>query len=138
MSAPSPAPRSDQDSGRVLEVSRFAVLPAAQGRGIGRAMLDGLIRSARAQDVTRLVGVSAPNMAGAHRLYTRVGALTAPAPDGTIFALDLQEQQRPRIAPTSPTVPPRRPRSPPAANARGDEAIWAASTPSRTTPPTRT
>jgi ribosomal-protein-alanine N-acetyltransferase len=51
----------------------LAVAPAAQGRGIGRAMVDRLLAVARAEDVSQIfLEVRASNLV-AQRLYVEVG-----------------------------------------------------------------
>jgi GNAT superfamily N-acetyltransferase len=75
----------------------LGVAPAAQGRGVGEALVRACIIRARAASKTRVVLHSATWMVGAHRLYRRLGFDRAPeldrspAPDVPLwgFALDL-------------------------------------------------
>jgi predicted N-acetyltransferase YhbS len=75
----------------------LAVAPAAQGRGVGEALVRACVDRARAAGKARLVLHSATWMVGAHRLYARLGFSRSteldwsPAPDVDLwgFALDL-------------------------------------------------
>ncbi|HEY7517512.1 MAG TPA: GNAT family N-acetyltransferase [Methylomirabilota bacterium] len=62
--------RPDPDD---LYVSRIAVAPTARGRGIGAAMLERLLREARAAGMRRCVVEVAPGNAAALALYARHG-----------------------------------------------------------------
>ncbi len=55
------------------EVRMLAVAPAAQGRGVGEALMRACIARARAEGRARLVLSSADDMKTAHRLYARLG-----------------------------------------------------------------
>ena len=51
----------------------LAVAPWAQGRGVGRALVDVCIERARRDAKRRLSLYTTPSMHGAHRLYERLG-----------------------------------------------------------------
>ncbi len=51
----------------------LAVDPAAQGRGVGRALVEACIARARADGRRRLVLLTRPLMVDAHALYLRMG-----------------------------------------------------------------
>ena len=59
----------------------LAVDPAAQGRGVGRALVEACIARARADGRGRLVLLTRPLMADAHALYLRMGFRRAPERD---------------------------------------------------------
>lgn len=55
------------------ELRMLAVDPAVRGRGVGAALLDACLDSARAQGLTEVVLCSLPEMRAAHRLYAARG-----------------------------------------------------------------
>lgn len=59
----------------------LAVDPAAQGRGVGRALVEACIARARADGRERLVLLTRPLMTDAHALYLRMGFRRAPERD---------------------------------------------------------
>ena len=59
----------------------LAVAPAAQGRGVGEALVRACIERARGDGRGRLVLHSTPSMTTAHRLYERLGFRRAPGRD---------------------------------------------------------
>lgn len=61
----------------------LAVAPAAQGRGVGEALVRACIDQARADGRRRLVLHSTPWMTAAHRLYVRLGFRRAADRDRT-------------------------------------------------------
>jgi ribosomal protein S18 acetylase RimI-like enzyme len=63
------------------EFRMLGVGPAAQGRGVGRALLQACIERSLAVAAHRLVLCSASNMAAAHRMYESVGFRRAPELD---------------------------------------------------------
>jgi ribosomal protein S18 acetylase RimI-like enzyme len=74
----------------------LAVDPAAQGRGIGPALVDECLRRSRAAGRTRMLIGSTPWMTTAHRIYQRLGFVRCPDLDqqwgditGWAFGLDL-------------------------------------------------
>lgn len=91
-----------------LEFRMLGVAPAAQGRGVGRALVDAVVCRAHAIGARRVVLSSLDRMATAHRLYGRLGFRRtperdwAPVPDVRLltFALDV------RLASTSRHTPP--------------------------------
>ena len=60
------------DSGRA-EVKRLYVRPAFRGRGLGRALMEWLIREARLAGYEEIVGDTMPVMGEALALYERLG-----------------------------------------------------------------
>ena len=65
------------------EFRMLAVDPAAQGRGVGRALLDAVVDRARRDGYAALVLCSATWMTTAHRLYARAGFHRIPERDWT-------------------------------------------------------
>src|SRR4051812_47156624 len=63
------------------EFRMLAVDPAAQGRGIGRALVEASVDVICAAGRERVVISSATDMTSAHRLYERLGFTRAPARD---------------------------------------------------------
>jgi GNAT superfamily N-acetyltransferase len=55
------------------EVKRMYTAPAARGRGVGRAILDGLEKEARALGATRMILETGTRQLAAIRLYERAG-----------------------------------------------------------------
>ncbi|NHC24227.1 GNAT family N-acetyltransferase [Nocardioides sp. IC4_145] len=63
------------------ELRMLAVSPAAQGRGVGAALLDLVVERFRREGAHAVVLSSLPQMAAAHRLYTRAGFTRMPERD---------------------------------------------------------
>src|SRR3954451_7580643 len=63
------------------EFRMLAVDPAAQGRGVGAALLRRVVDETRARGKARIVCSSLPEMRAAHRVYERAGFRRAPARD---------------------------------------------------------
>jgi GNAT superfamily N-acetyltransferase len=63
------------------EFRMLAVDPAAQGRGVGAALLAGVIDRTRALGRSGIVCSSLPEMRAAHRVYARAGFRRAPERD---------------------------------------------------------
>jgi ribosomal protein S18 acetylase RimI-like enzyme len=59
----------------------LAVGPAAQGRGVGTALLRRVLDDSRARGHEAVVCSSLPEMRAAHRIYERLGFRRAPARD---------------------------------------------------------
>lgn len=76
-----------------MEVSRLAVDPIFQHRGIAAAMVRAVVQSCRNQGVQALVGVTLNSLSAAHRLYESVGATpaTIPGTNARSYMLDLKE-----------------------------------------------
>jgi ribosomal protein S18 acetylase RimI-like enzyme len=74
----------------------LGVAPEAQGRGVGRALVEAAAALARSAGKSRLTLGTRPEMAGARRLYDRVGfragppAEWAPGHDYLTYELDLE------------------------------------------------
>jgi ribosomal protein S18 acetylase RimI-like enzyme len=73
--------RDDETEFRMLAVS-----PAAQGRGIGTALLQHAIDASRADGRGGIVCSSRPDMHAAHRVYERLGFTRDPDRDWSPFA----------------------------------------------------
>jgi ribosomal protein S18 acetylase RimI-like enzyme len=63
------------------EFRMLAVDPSAQGRGVGRALVEASVDVICAAGRERVVISSATDMTSAHRLYERLGFTRAPARD---------------------------------------------------------
>lgn len=63
------------------ELRMLAVSPAARGRGVGTALLGLVLDRFRADGAHAVVLSSLPQMAAAHRLYTRAGFTRMPERD---------------------------------------------------------
>jgi ribosomal protein S18 acetylase RimI-like enzyme len=89
--------RDDEGEFRML-----AVAPAAQGMGVGEALVRLVLDRFREEGATAIVLSSLPQMADAHRLYERLGFVRTPERDWQplphirliAFRLDLQESPR--------------------------------------------
>lgn len=74
----------------------LAVLPAAQGRGVGRALVQAIAERARADGRVGLAINTRPSMAAAHRMYAAYGFVREPGrdwefePGEWLWALTLQ------------------------------------------------
>jgi ribosomal protein S18 acetylase RimI-like enzyme len=66
--------------GRRYELTKMAVAPAAQGAGIGRALLNAAIERFRALDGEQLWLETAPVLEAAVRLYESAGFIQSEAP----------------------------------------------------------
>jgi ribosomal protein S18 acetylase RimI-like enzyme len=63
------------------EIRALAVAPGAQGRGVGRALLQAVTERAFGQGVHHLVLCTRPDMSAAQRLYTAAGFRRIPDRD---------------------------------------------------------
>lgn len=68
-----------------FEILKLAVAPSAQGRGIGRALVDSCVNFARAQGAARITLLSSSRLGSALRLYERVGFRRAPIPSSNPY-----------------------------------------------------
>ena len=64
------------------EVRALAVAPAAQGRGVGRALVQAVVALGVEWRLERMVLYSQPAMVSAHRLYEKAGFVRTPDRDG--------------------------------------------------------
>jgi GNAT superfamily N-acetyltransferase len=69
-----------------LELAKMAVDPACQGRGIGFQLGQAVIDYARATGARELMLLTNSRLAGAIRLYERLGFLQRPLPPATDYA----------------------------------------------------
>ena len=78
---PGPGPHAEFDDADAAGLRHLAVAPAAQGRGVGRALLDAVVARAAAEGRARLVLHTTPAMTVAHGLYERSGFDRVPERD---------------------------------------------------------
>ena len=78
---PGPGPLAETERPDEAGFRMLAVHPAAQGRGVGRALVEACIARARATGKARLVLLTLPAMATAQRLYERLGFRRTPERD---------------------------------------------------------
>jgi ribosomal protein S18 acetylase RimI-like enzyme len=64
-----------------LEFRMLAVDPRSRGAGIGAALVDAVIDTARAADFDAVVLTTMPAMAAARRMYDRIGFIPVPERD---------------------------------------------------------
>lgn len=69
-----------------FEVLKLAVASSAQGRGIGRQLVDACVDFARRQGAKRITLLSSSLLGPALRLYERVGFRRAPVPETNPYA----------------------------------------------------
>ncbi len=74
-------PFAEIEIGEEAGFRMLGVDPAAQGRGVGRALVEACITRARADHRPGLAISTGPDMAPAHRLYERLGFRRAPDRD---------------------------------------------------------
>jgi GNAT superfamily N-acetyltransferase len=93
----------------------LVVDPAAEGRGVGRRLVERCLELARADGRHRVVITSMAWMTRAHQLYERLGFVRRPDLDvefpggvGVVFTLDLTVEAADRFPPPGP-VPDRPP-----------------------------
>lgn len=70
---PGPGPFAETERPDEAGFRMLAVDPAAQGRGVGRALVEACIGRARAAHRRRLVLLTLPSMTAAHALYRSMG-----------------------------------------------------------------
>jgi ribosomal protein S18 acetylase RimI-like enzyme len=75
------SPSAEFEGDGEVGVRMLAVDPAGQRRGVGTALAAACVDLARARGARRIVLHSTPWMAGAHRLYERLGFRRAPERD---------------------------------------------------------
>lgn len=90
----------------------LAVAPWAEGRGVGRALVEACLERARRAGAHRMVITSMAWMGRAHRLYEARGFVYRPDLDvrfpsglGHTYVLDLQPDAAVRFAPPGPPPP---------------------------------
>lgn len=67
------------------EFRMLGVAPAAQGQGIGRALVEAVVRRARSDGFRRVVLSTAPWSTAAHHLYERFGFVRVPERDWPVY-----------------------------------------------------
>jgi GNAT superfamily N-acetyltransferase len=105
---PGPGPLAECEGPDEAGFRMLAVDPAAQGRGVGRALVEACIGRARSAGKRRLVLLTLPAMTAAHRLYERMGFARDAANDWEFepgrwligYAMDLATPSRPDGHPT--------------------------------------
>lgn len=70
---PGPGPLAEIEHDDEAGIRMLAVAPEAQGRGVGRALVEACIERARAADKRRIVLLTLPSMTVAQRLYLSLG-----------------------------------------------------------------
>ena len=70
---PGPGPYHEGEFGPVASMRMLAVAPEAQGRGVGRALVEACIARAQAARRPGMALYTRPTMAAAHRLYESLG-----------------------------------------------------------------
>lgn len=78
---PGPGPWHEGDFGEVASMRMLAVAPDAQGRGVGRRLVEACVERARAAGRPGLGLYTRPFMAAAHRLYESLGFQRVPQLD---------------------------------------------------------
>ncbi|HJW22457.1 MAG TPA: GNAT family N-acetyltransferase [Candidatus Limnocylindrales bacterium] len=78
---PGPGPYHEGDFGAAASMRMLAVAPEAQGRGIGRALVEVCIERARAAGRPGLALYTRPVMTAAQRLYESLGFRRVPGLD---------------------------------------------------------
>ena len=78
---PEGGPLSEIATPEEAEFRMLAVSPAAQGRGIGTALLQRVLDDSRAAGRPRSCAPASPSMRAAHTIYTRLGFERLPERD---------------------------------------------------------
>lgn len=78
---PGPGPLAERERDDEAGFRVLAVDPAAQGRGIGRALADACIERARREGRAGVGILTRPSMTAAHRLYESMGFVRDPSDD---------------------------------------------------------
>jgi GNAT superfamily N-acetyltransferase len=78
---PGPGPLAEQERPDEAGFRMLAVSPHAQGRGIGRLLVEACVARARQDRKRRIVLLTLPTMRSAHRLYEHLGFERDPAND---------------------------------------------------------
>lgn len=97
---PGPGPYAETDDPDEAGIRMLGVAPAAQGRGIGQALVAACVERARDAGRLRIGLVSRPSMVQAHRMYERFGFRRStdrdfePVPGVTLlgYVLDLNDR----------------------------------------------
>jgi ribosomal protein S18 acetylase RimI-like enzyme len=78
---PGPSPWAELATEDEAELRMLVVDPAAQGRGVGAALVTACVERARAAGKAGVCLFTTPSMVAAHRLYDRLGFRRAPERD---------------------------------------------------------
>lgn len=78
---PGPGAYHEGDFGETASMRMLAVAPEAQGRGVGRALVEACVERARAAGRPGLALYTRPFMAAAHHLYESLGFVRVPELD---------------------------------------------------------
>jgi ribosomal protein S18 acetylase RimI-like enzyme len=78
---PGPGPYAETERPDEAGFRMLAVAPWAQGRGVGRALVEQCIARARAEGKAAIAIVTRPSMHAAHRLYESLGFARDPSGD---------------------------------------------------------
>jgi len=70
---PGPGPLAESEDPDDAHIRMLAVAPEAQGRGVGRALVEACIERARAAGKRRVLLKTRQSMASAHRIYGSLG-----------------------------------------------------------------
>ncbi len=70
----------------VLELAKLVVVPAMQGGGLGRRLVEACLAYARSRDARRVILLSNSRLGAALRLYEALGFRRAPVPSGAPYA----------------------------------------------------
>ena len=70
----------------VMEIAKLVVVPAAQGAGLGRRLMEACFAYARARGARRLILVSNSRLSAALKLYENLGFRRGPVPPDTPYA----------------------------------------------------
>ncbi|HEX6128852.1 MAG TPA: GNAT family N-acetyltransferase [Candidatus Limnocylindria bacterium] len=86
---PGPGPDAETDDPEAAEIRMLAVLPAARGRGVGRALVEACIGLAREARRRRLVLHTRSVMQDAQHIYESLGFVRTPALDFSVEGIQL-------------------------------------------------
>jgi ribosomal protein S18 acetylase RimI-like enzyme len=102
-------PLSDFDDAEAASIRHLAVAAAAQGRGVGRALVDTCLARARAEGRRRVLLHTTPAMTVAQSLYRQLGFERDPALDrwwGDVHGIAYRLELDPRSGGGEPSVRP--------------------------------
>ncbi|HET9681780.1 MAG TPA: GNAT family N-acetyltransferase [Candidatus Limnocylindrales bacterium] len=103
---PGPGPYHEGEFGDVASMRMLAVAPEAQGRGVGRALVEACLARAREAGRPGMALYTRPSMASAHRLYESFGFRRVPELDWQFEPGEWLWAYRLEFVPAVPAVPP--------------------------------